>query len=183
KILNSFFNQIVTLFQWGYIWYAVILVVVGFYFAFSKYGNVVLGDPHAKPRFNLFEYASILIAMGLGSTIMRTALVQWAEVSTSPPTGVEPQSMEACTWGNSYSMISWSCQTFALFVVAASALGYVLHVPKKLVMRISEACRTIFGDQFSDGIGGVVLDVIFMISILSGAAVTLGLGTPIVTYN
>src|SRR5699024_7170192 len=70
KILNSFFNQIVTLFQWGYIWYAVIMVVVGFYFAFSKYGNVVLGDPHAKPRFNLFEYASLLMSVGLGSTIM-----------------------------------------------------------------------------------------------------------------
>src|SRR5699024_1135911 len=42
---------------------------------------------------------------------------------------------------------------------------------------------TIYGDKFTDGIGGVILDIIFMISILSGAAVTLGLGTPIVTYN
>ncbi|HLQ97012.1 MAG TPA: BCCT family transporter [Pseudogracilibacillus sp.] len=182
-ILNHLFNEIVTLFQWGYIWYAVILVVVGFYFAFSKYGNVVLGDPQAKPRFNLFEYASILIAMGLGSTIMRTALVQWAEVTNSPPTGVEPQSMEAFLWGNSYSMFIWSFQTFAVFVVAAPALAYVLHVRKRPFMRISEACRTIFGDKFTDGVGGVVLDIIFMISILSGAAVTLGLGTPIVTYN
>src|SRR5699024_3302720 len=110
KILNSFFNQIVTLCHWEYHCYAVIVLVVVFYFAFSKYGNVVLGDPHAKPRFNLFEYASILIAMGLGSTIMRTALVQWAEVTNSPPTGVEPQSMEAFLWGNSYSMFIWSFQ-------------------------------------------------------------------------
>src|SRR5699024_10662808 len=82
-----------------------------------------------------------------------------------------------------YSMFIWSFQTFAVFVVAAPALAYVLHVRKKPFMSISAACRTIFGDKFTDGIGGVVLDVIFMISILSGAAVTLGLGTPIVTYN
>src|SRR5699024_2251977 len=77
----------------------------------------------------------------------------------------------------------WRFQTFAVFGVAAPALAYVLHVRKKPLMRISEACRTIFGDKFTDGMGGVVLDVIFMISILSGAAVTLGLCTPIVTYN
>lgn len=183
KILNSLFTQIVAMFQWGYIWYAVILVVFGFYFSFSKYGNVVLGEPDAEPRFNWFEYASILIAMGLGSTIMRTAMVQWTEVANDPPTGVEPQSMEALMWGNSYGMFIWSFQTFAVFVVAAPALAYVLHVRKKPNMRISEACRVIFGDKFTDGIGGIVLDVIFMISILAGAAVTLGLGTPIVTYN
>jgi len=183
SILNKGFNKTVSAFQWGYIWYAVILVFVGFYFSFSKYGNVVLGDPQDEPRFNLFEYSSILIAMGLGSTIMRTALVQWTEVANDPPAGVEPHSMEALLWGNSYSMFIWSFQTFAVFVVAAPALAYVLHVRKKPFMRISEACRTIFGDKFTDGFGGVVLDIIFMISILSGAAVTLGLGTPIVTYN
>lgn len=50
-------------------------------------------------------------------------------------------------------------------------------------MRISEVCRVIFGDRFTDGIGGKLLDILFMVSILAGAAVTLGLGTPIVTYN
>lgn len=182
-LLDSTFNQIVNMFQWGYIWYAVILVIAGLYLSFSKYGKVVLGDPAAEPRFTLFEYASILIAMGLGSTILRTAMVQWAEVSIDPPAGVEPNSIEALMWGNSYSMFIWSSQTFAVFVMAAPALGYILHVRKKPHMRISEACRVIFGDKFTDGLGGIVLDVIFMISILSGAAVTLGLGAPIVTYN
>ncbi|MBP1969112.1 choline-glycine betaine transporter [Virgibacillus natechei] len=182
-LLNSIFAQIVDLFSWGYIWYAIILVAAGLYLSFSKYGDVVLGDPTEKPRFTLFEYSSILIAMGLGSTIMRTGMTEWANIAVDPPFGAEAGSADALLWGNAYSMFMWSFQVFAIFVMAAPAMGYILHVRKKPFMRISEACRVIFGDKFTDGLGGTILDIIFLVSILSGAAVTLGLGTPIVTYN
>lgn len=183
EVLNNIFNSIVNNFRWGYLWYAIILVIAGLYFSFSKYGNVVLGDPMEKPRFTLFEYASILIAMGLGSTIMRTGMVEWANVALDPPFGVEAASTEAILWGNTYAMFLWSFQTFAVFVMAAPAMAYILHVRRKPLFRISEACRVLFGDKFTDGFGGKVLDVIFLISILAGAAVTLGLGAPIITNN
>ncbi|MFC4559041.1 BCCT family transporter [Virgibacillus kekensis] len=183
SLLNSIFNTIVNWFTWGYIWYGIILVVAALYLSFSKYGNVVLGDPTEKPRFTLFEYSSILIAMGLGSTIMRTGMLQWAHVANDPPFGVEPGSTDALLWGNSYSMFLWSFQVFAIFVMTAPAMGYILHVRKRPFMRISEACRVIFGDKFTDGFGGKLLDVVFLVSILAGAAVTLGLGAPIVTSN
>lgn len=182
-VLNGIFDSIVEVFTWGYLWYGLILLAAGLYFSFSKYGKVVLGDPLEKPRFSLFEYASILIAMGLGSTIMRTGMVQWTSVASDPPTGVEAGSTQALMWGNSYSMFLWSFQTFAIFVMAAPAMAYILHVRKRPLMRISEACRVLFGDRFTDGLGGKFLDVIFLISILAGAAVTLGLGSPIITNN
>jgi len=180
-VMNTIFDSIVANFKWGYIWYTLILVAAGLFFSFTKYGKVVLGDPSQKPRFSLFEYTAILISMGLGSTVMRTAMVQWAEVAENPPNGVEAFSNEAMLWGNSYGMFMWSPQVFAIFVMAAPAIAYVVHVRKKPFLRLSEACRTIFGDKFTDGLGGIILDVIFLVSILAGAAVTLGLGTPIVT--
>ncbi|MGO4889261.1 BCCT family transporter [Anaerobacillus sp. MEB173] len=182
-MLNSIFDKIVEAFSWGYIWYGFLMAVAALCLSFSKYGNVVLGDPTEKPRFTLFEYASILVAMGLGSTIMRTGMIEWTNVVQDPPYGVEAYSIDALLWGSSYSMFLWSFQTFAIFVMAAPALGYVLHVRKKPLLRISEACRCILGDKLTDGIGGKIVDVIFLISILSGAAVTLGLGAPIITYN
>ena len=183
ELLNSIFNTIVDVFSWGYLWYGVILVAAALYFSFSKYGKVVLGDPAEKPRFTLFEYASILIAMGIGSTIMRTGMLQWTSVANDPPAGVDPGSADSLLWGNSYSMFLWGFQVFAIFVMIAPAMGYVLHVQKRPLMRISEACRVLFGDRFTDGWGGKVLDILFLISILTGAAVTLGLGAPIITYN
>ncbi|RIW28043.1 choline transporter [Bacillus salacetis] len=183
ELLNSIFDSIVSFFGWGYLWYGLLLVGAAIYFSFSKYGQIVLGDPNEKPHFTMFEYASILIAMGVGSTIMRTGMLQWTSVANEPPAGVEPGSAEALLWGNAYSMFLWGFQVFAIFVMIAPAMGYVLHVRKRPLMRISEACRVIFGDKFTDGWGGKALDVLFLVSILTGAAVTLGLGAPIVTYN
>lgn len=183
ELLNSIFAYIVDVFSWGYLWYGIILVGAGLFFSFSKYGQVVLGDPKEKPRFTLFEYASILVAMGVGSTIMRTGMLQWTSVANDPPAGVNPGSAEALLWGNSYSMFLWGFQVFAIFVMSAPAMGYILHVKKRPLMRISEACRVLFGDKFTDGWGGRVLDILFLISILAGASVTLGLGAPIITHN
>lgn len=181
--LNAVFDYVVDQFKWGYIWYGALITIAALYFSFSKYGKVVLGDPNEKPRYTLFEYSSILVAMGLGATIMRTGMVQWSEVASDPPFGLEPGSTDAILAGNSYSMFLWSFQTFAIFVMAAPAMAYILHVRKKPKLRISEACRVLFGDSFTDSWGGKGLDILFLISILSGAAVTLGLGTPIITHN
>ncbi|EDL64086.1 choline transporter [Bacillus sp. SG-1] len=183
EMLNSIFDSIVSVFGWGYLWYGVLLVAAAIYFSFSKYGQVVLGDPNEKPHFTMFEYASILIAMGVGSTIMRTGMLQWTSVANDPPAGVEPGSAEALLWGNAYSMFLWGFQVFAIFVMIAPAMGYVLHVKKRPLMRISEACRILFGNKFTDGWGGKSLDILFLLSILTGAAVTLGLGAPIITHN
>ncbi len=138
-LLNNIFDKIVDVFSWGYIWYAIILLGAGLYLSFSKYGKVVLGDPNEKPRFSMFEYASILIAMGVGSTIMRTGMVQWTQVAIDPPFGLQPESQDALLWGNAYSMFLWSFQVFAIFVMAAPAMAYVIHVKKRPLMRISEA--------------------------------------------
>lgn len=181
--MNAIFDYIVDQFRWGYIWYGALITLAALYFSFSKYGKVVLGDPEEKPRYTLFEYSSILVAMGLGATIMRTGMVQWSEVAADPPFGLRAESTDAILAGNSYSMFLWSFQTFAIFVMAAPAMAYILHVRKKPKLRISEACRVLFGDSFTDGWGGRGLDILFLISILSGAAVTLGLGTPIITHN
>lgn len=182
-VLNGIFEYIVEVFSWGYLWYAMIVFLAGLYFSFSKYGNVVLGDPDSKPIFNMFEYASILVATGLGATVMRTSIIQWTDVAIDPPYGVDAMTDDAILLGSTYSLFIWSPLIFAIFVIAAPALGYVLHVRKKPLLRISEACRALIGDKMADGIVGKILDITFLLSILSGASVTLGFSTPIVTYN
>ncbi len=72
ELLDQIFNTLVHLFAWGYLWYALFIVAAGLLLAYSKYGKVVLGNPAEKPRYTLFEYASILVAMGVGATLMRT---------------------------------------------------------------------------------------------------------------
>lgn len=183
SLLNIIFEYIVDIFSWGYLWYAMILLIAALYFSFSRYGDIVMGSPTDRPQFSMFEYAAILISTGLGASVMRTSILQWTDVALDPPYGIEAQTDDALLMGSTYGMFVWTPLIFAIFVIAAPALGYMLHVRKKPFLRISEACRPLLGDRITDGIIGKILDIIFLLSILSGASVTLGFATPIVTYN
>ena len=182
-LLNGIFDAIVRNFGWGYIWYMIIVTFAAFYFAFSKYGNVVLGDPNSKPDYTMVEYMALLVAMGIGSSILRTGSMQWVTIYLAPPFGIEPQSAEALMWGQPYSMFLWSFQFFAIFVMTGPAIAYMVHVRKKPMVRISELCRVLFGDKFSDGIAGKIIDVLFMVSIIAGASVFLGFGAPMIIVS
>lgn len=179
--LNAIFGAIVTYGGGGYIAFSVAALAASWYFSFSRYGNVVLGDPATKPRFGWGAYVSIIVAMGIGSTIMRTATITWAPISVAPPFGIEPLTREAMAVGNAYAMHLWSFQTFAVFSVGAPAIAYLLFVRKTPVLRMSEIYRCLFGDRFVDGVGGKLVDITFLVAIVGGAAAFLGLGTPIVT--
>lgn len=181
ETLNSVFNGIVSYGGALYIVFSIVALAASWYFAFSRYGKVVLGDPGSKPRFGWGAYVSIIVAMGIGSTIMRTATITWAPIAMAPPFGVEPLTPEAMAVGNAYSMYLWSFQTFAIFSVGAPAIAYLLFVRKTPVLRMSEIYRCLFGDRFVDGIGGKLVDITFLVAIVGGAAAFLGLGTPIVT--
>lgn len=180
-ILNGIFEVIVNYGGQMYVWFSILMTAASLYFIFSKYGSVVLGDPDSKPRFGWGCYLSIIIAMGIGSTIMRTGTITWAPIAQAPPFGIEALSLDAMAVGNAYAMYLWSFQTFAIFSVGAPAIGYLLYVRKTPILRMSEIYRCIFGDRFVQGLGGTIVDVLFLVSIIAGAATFLGLGTPIVT--
>ena len=179
-VLNNIFNVIVQNFGWGYMWYALLIFAAGIYFAFSKYGSVVMGDPNEKPKYTLFEYFSLLVAMAIGATVIRTGMMQWVTIYMEPPHGIEPQSIEALMWSQPYSMFLWTVLPFSMFVMTGPAIAYMVNVRKKPTVRISEVCRVIFGDRFTEGFGGKVVDILFLVSIIAGSATFVGFGTPII---
>ena len=179
-ILNNIFGVIVNNFGWAYIWYALLVLAAALYFSFSKYGAVVLGDPKEKPKFTLFEYFSLLVAMAIGATLMRTGMMQWVTIYMQPPYGIEPMSTEALMWSQPYGIFLWTILPHAMFVMTGPAVGYMVNVRKKSLVRISEVCRVVLGDRFADGIGGKAVDIFFLVAIIAGSATFVGFGTPMV---
>ena len=183
EILNGIFDWIALNFGWGYLWYAVISMAVAFWFACSKYGNIVFGDPNKKPEFSMTSFIAIKIAMAIGSSLMRTGLIHWASIAGNEPMGMESWSMEAIAFGQSHSMFLWSLPKMAILVVAAPAFAYMMHNRKNNSSKVSEVFRYIWGDKFADGIGGKAVDVLFLVSIIAGASTFIGFGAPIITHT
>lgn len=179
--LNTFFNNFVAATDWLFILFPAFLVIIGFVMAFSKYGKVVLGDPKERPNISYFTYFATLMGICFGSTIMRTGTIQWAPVAAEPPFGLIPGSNEAILMGSAYSMFLWGLQLAAIYAIIAPTVGYFIHVRRQNNIRISEMCRCLFGDKFTDGIGGKILDIIFIVAMIIGAATFIGLASPMLS--
>ena len=180
-LLNRFFNAFVGKTSAFYIVIPVILVGIGLWMAFSKYGKVVLGNPLERPAISNFTYIATLMAMCYGATIMRTGTIQWASVAAAPPFGIAPYTDEAIIVGSAYSIFLWGLQLAAIYVITAPAVAYFVHVRNQNNVKISQICRSFLGDKVADGFLGKVLDSVFIIALVLGAATTIGLATPVVS--
>ncbi|HEA2748770.1 TPA: BCCT family transporter [Staphylococcus aureus] len=150
------------------------------YIAFGKYGNVTLGKSSDKPEFNTFTWAAMLFCAGIGSDILYWGVIEWAFYYQVPPNGAKSMSDEALQYATQYGMFHWGPIAWAIYVLPALPIGYLVFVKKQPVYKISQACRPILKGQ-TDKFVGKVVDILFIFGLLGGAATSLALGVPLIS--
>ena len=157
------------------------LVVFGFvlYIAFGKYGKVTLGKASDKPEFNNFSWASMLFCAGIGSDILYWGVIEWAYYYQVPPYGAGGMNDKALEYATMYGMFHWGPIAWAIYVLPALPIGYLVFVKKKPIYKISHACRPILKGQ-TDKFLGKTVDILFIFGLLGGAATSLALGVPMI---
>ncbi|MBM9783254.1 BCCT family transporter [Staphylococcus aureus] len=150
------------------------------YIAFGKYGNVTLGKASDKPEFNTFTWTAMLFCAGIGSDILYWGVIEWAFYYQVPPNGAKSMSDEALQYATQYGMFHWGPIAWAIYVLPALPIGYLVFVKKQPVYKISQACRPILKGQ-TDKFVGKVVDILFIFGLLGGAATSLALGVPLIS--
>ena len=59
------------------------VLVISIFLSFSKYGNIVLGEPYEKPKYNFFTWGSMMFTCGLAADILFYSFAEWAEALRS----------------------------------------------------------------------------------------------------
>ncbi|MFG0113709.1 BCCT family transporter [Staphylococcus aureus] len=150
------------------------------YIAFGKYGNVTLGKASDKQEFNTFTWAAMLFCAGIGSDILYWGVIEWAFYYQVPPNGAKSMSDQALQYATQYGMFHWGPIAWAIYVLPALPIGYLVFVKKQPVYKISQACRPILKGQ-TDKFVGKVVDILFIFGLLGGAATSLALGVPLIS--
>ncbi|MFC2949033.1 BCCT family transporter [Virgibacillus sediminis] len=149
------------------------------YVAFSKNGQIKLGNREVKREFGTFSWAAMLFSAGIGSSILYWAMIEWAYYYQGPPFGDTPETQQAIEWASSYGIFHWGPLAWAIYTLPALPIAYFYYVRKKPVLKISEAVRPVLG-KYVDGPVGVIVDILFIFGLLGGAGTTLALGTPMI---
>lgn len=147
--------------------------------AFSKNGQIKLGNPNEGKEFGTFSWAAMLFAAGIGSSILYWGMIEWAYYYQGPPFGITPESNEAIEWASAYGIFHWGPIAWAIYTLPALPIAYFYYVRKKPVLKISEACRPVLG-KLVDSPLGIIIDILFMFGLMGGAGTTLALGTPMI---
>lgn len=160
------------------IYYLVIgigVLLVSVFLSFSKYGDVVLGEPNEKPKYSFFAWGSMMFTCGLAADILFYSFAEWTMYATNPHIA---ELGSIADWAGVFPLFHWSFIPWAFYLVLAVVFGFMLHVRKRNRQRYSEACRQVIG-KHADGILGRIIDLFALFALLAGTATTFSVATPL----
>ena len=153
-----------------------VLLLVGI--AFSKFGNIRLGD--TKPEYSTFKWIAMMMSCGLGSATCYWAFIEWAYYIDTPGLGIEAASQLAYEMSVPYTMFHWGFSAWTLYALAGIPIAYHFHVRKNKGLSLSGMVHAVTGLK-EDGIICRIIDVLFIFICFGGLSITLGVSVPLVT--
>ncbi|MGI9248029.1 MAG: BCCT family transporter, partial [Woeseiaceae bacterium] len=145
----------------------------------SRYGTLKLGAPHEKPEFGEISWVGMLFCAGVGAGLLYWCATEWAFYYEAPPFGAEPRSIEAAEWASTYGLFHWGFTAWAFYCLPTVAIAYPYYTKKLDVLRFSVSCHWFLKGK-EHGPVARVIDFLFMIALLGGAASSLGFSTPMI---
>lgn len=145
------------------------------YIAYSKYGNIILGNPNEKPKYSFFTWGSMMFTCGLAADILFYSFAEWVMYACDPYILTLGTIQE---WAPVFPIFHWSLIPWGFYLVLAVAFGFMLHIRKIDRQRFSEACRPLLG-KYTDGWIGRIIDLIAVFGLIAGTATTFSIATPL----
>lgn len=151
------------------------VLIISVWLSFSKYGDIVLGEPNEKPKYSFFAWGSMMFTCGLAADILFYSFAEWVMYATNPHIA---ELGAIADWAGVFPLFHWSFIPWAFYLVLAVAFAFMLHVRKRNRQRYSEACRPVIG-RHADGVLGRVIDLFALFALLAGTATTFSVATPL----
>jgi BCCT family betaine/carnitine transporter len=177
--LQSLYDFIAIEFGIFYLLASVAAISFLIWLASSRFGHVKLGDADSEPEFGQLSWIAMLFCAGVGAGLMYWCATEWAFYYDSPPFGAEPRSTEAAEWASTYGLFHWGFTAWAFYCLPAIAIAYPYYVKKKNVLRFSLSCNWFLRGR-EQGPVARLIDFLFMIALIGGAATSLGFSAPMI---
>ena len=148
------------------------------YMAFSKYGNIKLGNEEDKPQYSNFRWGTMIFTSTMAADILFFSLHEWALYYNEPYVQKLGNLQD---WASTYPLFHWGPIPWAFYIILAIPFGFMLHVRGRKRQKFSEACHAILGEKNVDGILGKIIDLIAVFALLAGTSTTFAISVPLLS--
>lgn len=159
------FGSLVQIFVFG-------CVIACLALAFSKYGNVRLGE--GKPEYSTLSWVFMFICAGMGSSTMYWGVMEWVYYYQSPGLNVPTGTREALEYSISYSFFHWGLSAWAVYALPSLAMAYHFHVRKNKGLNLASIIEAVTGFRATGPVGRLV-DLIFLLTMFGALTVSIAL--------
>lgn len=175
--LDAVFSQalasITRNFGWFYLWVVLGLVVLAFFLAFSRYGDLKLGDEDEEPEFSLGAWFSMLFAAGMGIGLVFWGVAEPVSHYVTAPPGITAGTPEAANAAMRYAFFHWGLHPWAIYGIVGLAIAFFQFRRKTsaLVSSVTEALPSRLIQRLSPA-----FNVLAVVATAFGVATSLGMG-------
>ena len=164
-------------FGWFYTLGSTFLLCFCLWAGFSRYGDVVLGGPEAKPEMSVYTWWAISICAGIAIGIVFWGVAEPMAHYTNPPPflHLEAQSLAAGETALRYAFFHWTFHTYGIYVSAALCIAFAFYNTQKS-FKVSSSLFPLLGNRV-DGNWGHFIDGLSIFAIVGGVGTSLGFGT------
>jgi glycine betaine transporter len=172
-VTQGIFDWVVSNLGWFYLLAGNFFLIFVVLLALSRYGTFRLGKEGERPEFSTFAWFAMLFQAGMGPALIFWGVAEPLAHYNDPPFGLaKPGTTEAAQVAMQYSYFHWTLHPWAMYAVVGLAVGYFSFRRDEPGL-ISPVFRPLLGDRV-DGSWGKTIDVMSVLAVLFGVAVSLG---------
>ncbi|WP_075699638.1 BCCT family transporter [Pseudovibrio brasiliensis] len=170
----STMNYLTDKFGWIYMAGSFAYVMVMFFFAFSKYGNIRFGSDDSRPEFSTFSWIAMLFSAGMGTVMLYWGVAEpvYHYINPLETTGIAAQTPAAAEFAMKQSFIHQGIQAWAAFSVVGLILGYLMY--RKGESGLISNILLPWGRDKANGGWGKLVNLICVFGAIAGISTSLG---------
>lgn len=160
-------------FGWFYVLAVNIILIFSIYLGFSRFKDIRIGGPNAKPEFSNFAWLSMLFNAGIGLVLMFYSVAEPVLHFSNPPYG-EAGTLVAAKNAMNITYLHWGLHGWGVYALMGLAIAFFAY-NKGMPLGIRWILYPLLGDRLKGPLGHII-DVMAVVSTMFGLATTLGLG-------
>jgi len=176
SMANSAYTFSIHNFGWFYLLATLFFLLFAFYLAFSRFGQIRLGEDDDEPQYTTLSWLSMLFSAGMGIGLVFWGVAEPLSHYLSPPEAAEGETNVAAQLAMRYSFFHWGLHPWAIYTIIGLSLAY-FQFRKGYKGLISSTFIPLIGERAASGWIGKVIDCLAVIATVFGVATSLGLGT------
>ncbi|MDO5722592.1 MAG: BCCT family transporter [Actinomycetaceae bacterium] len=176
NVIATMSSAVSTSLSWYYVLAATGFVGFVIFAAFSRFGDIKLGDDDDEPEYSLGSWFAMLFAAGMGIGLVFYGAGEPLSHFASPRPGVgDAPAAEIARQAMASTFLHWGFHAWSIYVVVGLAIAYA-HFRRKRTISIRWTLEPLLGKKRVKGGFGDLIDVVAIVGTVLGVATSLGFG-------